>query len=224
VAKKPVDPRRKRMEELKRRQQRSQRRGTILAIVISVLAGSGLIAGAYFASREEPAAPLDQIGVAASAAGCGELFSEDEKQAAGDHVPQGQTVNYAKVPPASGAHWDVQFIVPANRQFEDRDTEFQPEQYVHNLEHGYVVVWYDEDTPDDQLDQLREITTSDAVDRKFMVAPWPRGKFEGEKNVAITAWARQIMCDSVSGEAIQDFYDDYSVTGSKNVAPEKNAI
>src|SRR5262245_24651618 len=54
-----------------------------------------------------------------------------------NHVPTGTNVDYATNPPASGPHWPN----PAVRGF--YDTPVPTEQWVHNLEHGYIVILFD---------------------------------------------------------------------------------
>jgi hypothetical protein len=111
---------------------------------------------------------------------------------------------------------------------------------VHNLEHGYTVVWYRASAPQDQIDALEQISKtfgSDDYDptKKFIAAPWtdsdPAG-FPDGKNIVMTRWtadpadpsnpatqkgARQ-ACAAVSGQAIKDFMAKYPLEGS----PEPN--
>jgi hypothetical protein len=225
VAKKPTNDRRKRVDELRRKQQRAERRGTIIAITLATLLGGGLIGGAVWATRDKRGEPIERmakIGVTAEEAACGNVVEDDEKKAVGDHKPTGTTVTYERTPAASGPHWDPSQLVPRRERFAGRDTSFQPEQYVHNLEHGYIVVWYDADLPAEELDKLREIADISGVD-KFMVAPWTRGKFDGAADLAVTGWARQRSCTKVSGAAIAEFYERFGPGGDDNVAPEPNA-
>ena len=222
MSKKPVDDRRRKLDELKRKQHASEKRGTIVAIVVALLAGGALITGAVMTSRNDPAAPkadLAEIGVAKADAACGDVVPEDEKKVRAQHVA-GQ-VQYPN-PPSSGDHNGTP--APGNIRFYARDTDRAPEQIVHNLEHGYTVVWYDDDLPQEEVDMLQSVARSIADDnRKFIVFPWIRGKFEGDKNIGIASWARMQLCGKVSGEVIEAFSDEYGFKGDKNVAPEKNA-
>jgi hypothetical protein len=222
VAKKPVDDRRRKLDELKRKQHSSERRGTIIAIAVALLVGGLLIGGAVVTSTNDPSAAkedLDAIGVPAAEAGCGEVKAEDEKKVSAAHVP-GQ-VEYPN-PPSSGNHNGQ--TAPGNIRFYPRDTDRAPEQIVHNLEHGYLVAWYDDDLTQEEVDQLQAVSRSITDDnRKFIAVPWTRGKFEGNANVALATWARMQLCEKISGEAIGAFSKDYGFKGDKNVAPEKNA-
>ena len=55
-----------------------------------------------------------------------------------EHVPVGQQVTYQSNPPASGPHWSQTGIAPVPAGFSE--TAIEEEQWLHNLEHGYVVL------------------------------------------------------------------------------------
>ena len=100
---------------------------------------------------------------------------------------------------------------------------------MHNLEHGYSIVWYSESLPKAQQDELRKISDLVRSDKssqgKFIVSAWDasRGAFPAGKNVAISHWGakngfRQ-LCGAVSGEQIKTFMEAHPWTD----APEPNA-
>ena len=116
------------------------------------------------------------------------------------------------------------------------------ETLVHNLEHGYTVVWY-RDTHAGGSDQAAAADLQDVHRRadydqadKFIAAPWTDADgagFPEGKNVVLTRWyadpnesqrtsslrrAPGSPVPSVSGEAIQDFMAKYPSTS----APEPN--
>jgi hypothetical protein len=64
---------------------------------------------------------------------CGEVRVAIE---GGTHVPEGTAVTYAANPPSSGNHW------PCWAKWGVASTVLPPERYVHNLEHGGVVLLY----------------------------------------------------------------------------------
>ncbi|QDV90786.1 hypothetical protein RAS2_18690 [Phycisphaerae bacterium RAS2] len=57
------------------------------------------------------------------------------------HVPVGTVVTYRTNPPASGPHYSAAGVAPVPAGF--YEDALGPERWVHNLEHGYVVVLYD---------------------------------------------------------------------------------
>jgi len=116
-------------------------------------------------------------------------------------------------------------------------------ELVHNLEHGYTLLWYDETVADDadQMDQLRGVAsklegTTNLRD-KFKAVPWTSedgDPFPDGQHVAFTHWslggvgetdpAKQVgvwqYCSAVSGAALETFMEDYPYMDS----PEPNAV
>jgi len=74
------------------------------------------------------------------------------------HVAVGSTVTYGFCPPTSGNHYsDPGAPAPLPRNFYDPTKSLKPQQWVHNLEHGYVVLLY-KGTPDQAtLDSLKKV-------------------------------------------------------------------
>jgi len=58
-----------------------------------------------------------------------------------NHVPEGTQVQYNHNPPTSGCHYNLGYGT-APIQAGAYDQPIQPEYWVHNLEHGYIVVLY----------------------------------------------------------------------------------
>ncbi|MEZ4596324.1 MAG: DUF3105 domain-containing protein [Chloroflexota bacterium] len=59
------------------------------------------------------------------------------------HVVQGTSVKYAYCPPASGDHYNLGGgQAPLPRRLFGPDDAVLPQQWIHNLEHGYVVLLY----------------------------------------------------------------------------------
>ncbi len=53
-----------------------------------------------------------------------------------------QVIKYAYCPPASGNHWAIAGEAPAPRAFYGPEEPVQPQQWIHNLEHGFVLALY----------------------------------------------------------------------------------
>jgi len=236
VAKKSEsNDRRRRIEEIKKQQKSSERRTTYIFVVVAVVLAAGLIASAViFGGAGAGEVELSTFGTAKADAGCADVVEAD-KELTGQHVGPGAssaelaaitTVQYATTPPTGGDHY-LQ-TAPPNKGFYDRDDAIQPERLVHNLEHGYVVVWYDKGASDDDVDTLRSISrnvsdVSSTFGPKFIVAPYEREDFADDANIGMTGWGASQLCTGVSGEAIQAFVDDYRAGGKKAKAPEPNA-
>ena len=232
--KKPVvDPRRARIDELRSQQKSSERKRTFILIGVAVVIGLALVGAAAVPLIQNSAdqdRAFSEFGVAASAAGCGEVI-DDPPTGVSDHVGPGspqpaiERVEYDTAPPSSGQH----FVSTAgfDRDFYARDDMPQLENLVHNLEHGYTIVWYDESVEGDELDTLEGLAERVSADTpKFIVTAWDsedRGEFT-EGNIAISHWStdagRRQYCDQVSGEAIADFVEQFPSSDS----PEPTAI
>ncbi len=180
---------------------------------------------------------VDLSGIGAPASACDDVIT---KKATGnqDHVPSGTPVTYDDAPPAFGPHWNEAGVAPAPM---DRKlyTDDRPavESLVHNLEHGYTILWYDDTVADDgdQMLELRGISDKLAgtsnFRTKFIAAPWTSddGKaFPDGQHVALTHWTSEgdkqqgvwQYCSATSGEALQQFMLDYPYTDS----PEPGAM
>lgn len=179
-----------------------------LAIVIVGAAGWKPITSALRTSSAD-AEPLANVGRSPSDAGCSPyvtLKADGNQQ----HVPTGTVVDYTTAPPAFGRHWSQQGVapVPMGRKFYSPDDRPPLEALVHNLEHGYTILWYDATITHDnsQLDLIRSLGdhfagTADWRD-KFIAAPWtaadqaatykagnPMTQFPSGKHIAFTHWS-----------------------------------
>ncbi|MGH3362379.1 MAG: DUF3105 domain-containing protein, partial [Nocardioides sp.] len=148
---------------------------------------------------------------------------------------------YAESPPAFGPHWNEAGVAPAaaDREFYTSDRP-ELESLVHNLEHGYNVLWYDETIASDEaaLDEINGIAAKFSDDdnfrNKFIAAPWTSedgDAFPDGQHIAMTHWSlgketekgEQVgvwqYCSEVSGAALETFMVDYPYTDS----PEPNA-
>lgn len=224
--------RKRRIDDIKTQQKKSERRVTYVFVGVAIVLASALIAGAVLSTRGGGDAAISTLGVGRADAGCDEVKESTEEFSA-RHVGPGASsaelaaitsVTYSTIPPTGGDMFSD--TAPPNRAFYDRDEVIAPERLVHNLEHGYVVVWYDKQTSDDDIAELRRLSrsVSDTGPRfgpKFIVVPYTRGDFAGEANIGLTAWGALQLCEGVSGEVVDAFLDDYRAPGgAKSKAPE----
>jgi hypothetical protein len=231
VSKKKADERREKLDQVRREQQAADRRRNLLfgglgAGLAVLIIGGSLVA----VQRTEAAKPenkeLAAFGVSAADADCGDLLKESSS-GQNDHVPpvdaQGQAtvIDYTTVPPAFGPH--LAAPAPFERAFyTDRDRPAM-EALVHNLEHGYVVVWYDPELAEDQIEDLRgtvaKLRASEET-RKVIASAWDPtyGAFPEDAAIGMSHWGvkegvRQ-FCGAVSGEAIGAFAVEHPPTES----------
>lgn len=227
--------RRERLEAERRTQKAAQRKRNILTAGIGVLAGAVIIGGTVFAivsqEKDKPEnKDYSAFGVSAAAADCSPV-QKNAVSGSGDHVGPGTNkaavtqVAYSTVPPTSGQHFAVWLDV--DRHFYSVADKPKIEQAVHNLEHGYNVVWYSPTLPAAQVSTLEDLSEKiggTSSTRKFIVLPWDTayGAFPSGKTVAISHWGKKEgfrqLCGSVSGEALGQFVEDHPSSDS----PEPN--
>jgi hypothetical protein len=234
VARKTAEAERKeRVEQLRRAQQQADRRRTLLVIGAAGALVAVLVGGVVWAVLNTAAdRDMGKIGLSSAAASC-DAVVESPKDKGSVHVgpgtdkPDVQSVKYSSVPPTNGEH----FASPEypSRAFYTAADRPKIENLVHNLEHGYTVVWYTESASAEQKAQLEKIAGLARKDehtaQKFVVSAWDEayGKYPAGKTVGISHWGldhgyRQ-MCGAVSGEAIKSFVEAHPWSD----APEPNA-
>ena len=153
-------------------------------------------------------------------------------------MPSPEQVTYATAPPAFGNHWNEPDAAPAafERKFYSPEDRPEVESLVHNLEHGYTVLWYDETVADDEaaVTELRGLAAkfadSDNLRSKFIAVPWTSedgAPFPDSMHVAFSHWSvggdgdpsgeqtgAWQYCSETSGEALDTFMTEYPYTDS----------
>ncbi len=139
------------------------------------------------------------------------------------HVAQGTVINYMHNPPTSGCHYSLGYgIAPVAGGVygPEQATKLLPEYWVHNLEHGYIVVSYNCPTAcTSELQQLQTFYKSLPPDAggavpyaKFVVVPYPAQKETWD--VESWDWFDPIG-STLNLTEIKKFYDNHT-----NQAPE----
>ena len=149
--------------------------GVVVAFIALVLVARAL--GAF----EAPAPPIDVN--SAQFDTTGQTVGTKIDALSPEHIQTGQTGNYNSVPPTSGQHWAAP-AAPA--PWGIKDTNLPNEVTTHNLEHGGVVIAYNNLTPG-EVDQLKSIV------RQLMTGGYPKVILEpypklSDAKVALTAW------------------------------------
>ena len=215
--------RRAKIEEMRAQQRSSERRRTMLVVTAAVVIGGGLVAAAAIPlvrqTLDDPAnKDWSEFGVVAADASCDDVQQEPPSGEA-DHRPDGEVIEYDTAPPATGPHYAVP--APFTRKFYTPDDSPEVERLVHNLEHGYAVLWYDPDVLGEQEQTLRDLAvktaesddTQEATSGKVVVAPWDteRGALPDGMSYALTRWGAEQgyrqYCGELSGEVVRDFVE-----------------
>lgn len=229
------------IDEMRKKQRGADRRRNSVIIVVCVLIAVGILAAAIVPIVKDKLDERKLAGVAladigAPASSCEKIVT---KKADGNqnHVPVGTPVDYTTAPPAYGPHWNQAGVAPAPfaKKFYTADDRPDLEALVHNLEHGYTILWYDSTIADDSeaMDQVQAIAdkfdaTGDNFRDKFIAAPWTSGDENGKKfpdgqHIAFTHWSaggngesdatKQVgvfqYCSAPSGAALQTFMQEY---------------
>lgn len=193
--------RRETVEQMRKQAQAAERRRTLLVVGACVVVALLIVGFAVFQYVQDQrdksaleALDLTDLGVAVGAAGCTPV-REEPASGQGQHVTT--KVIYETVPPSFGKHNPV--TDTSGSHFYTADDRPDIELLVHNLEHGWTIVWYDESVADDdaQMDVLE--ATADKFDssdpsHNVILAPWTDEDGQGEpipegRHLAFTHWS-----------------------------------
>ncbi len=232
------------LEQMRREQQQAERKRTSMIIVGAVVVALLIVGAAAYplikdSRKQNELGKLDlaSLGVSADAAKCTEPAAKKATGSA-DHRQEGTDLPYTDSPPANGPHYPMS--APMSRKFYTPKDRPELGYLVHNLEHGYNILWYDETVAGDE----KQLADVEAISKKFegtdfedkfIVAPWTAADgdpFPDGAHVALTHWSMggtngnpkgqqgiTQYCGAPSGEAVADFVQDYPYSDS----PEPNA-
>jgi hypothetical protein len=229
------------VEEMRRDQKRKERRRTYVVIAVCAVVALAIIAvPAWQLVKQDQAASGDlaTLGASPDAAGCQDTVTKTA-EGSNDHKQVGTDIFYPDAPPAFGPHYPSP--APFDRKYYTADDRPDLEYLVHNLEHGYNLLWYDDTVAGDgdELSVVKAIASKfegTDLEDKFIAVPWTEddGKpFPDGAHVALTHWSLggthgnpdgQLgvwkYCDQPSGEVVDQFVQDYPFSDS----PEPQAM
>ncbi len=118
------------------------------------------------------------------------------------HVATGTTVNYRDNPPASGAHYSETDVAPIAVGF--YPDPVRPEVWVHNLEHGDIVILFDCPGNCDPgfLQELQSFFTT-VVSHDIVITRYPGLSTP----IMAVAWQVQRSFDSYNAVELEAFHD-----------------
>ncbi|MER7073864.1 DUF3105 domain-containing protein [Terrabacter sp. NPDC000476] len=238
--------RRERVAAMQAEQKKAERRRLFVVIgacvaVLAIIAGA--VTWAIVGEQNKKDEALAAISGDAAAASC-DPVTNDPATGSSDHVGPGTNtpdltkVDYATVPPSSGKH----FVAPAVDSRRVYTTADRPaiETLVHNLEHGYTILWYDPSVEKEQASSFAALATRvnamQEAGNKFLVAPWDtsRGAFPAGKKYALSHWGADVdqstgkvsnqmghrqLCGGLNTTVVEDFVKKFPWSS----APEPGA-
>lgn len=135
------------------------------------------------------------------------------------HVAVGSHVTYVSCPPASGPHYNAAGQGPVPDQFYEPGAGIPPQGWVHNLEHGEMVVLYR--CPGGTCDQA-SLDALQAFDRG--IPPSPRCQVPNDVVItrfddmkapfAAIVWDRVLFLDTVDTAKLTQFFLTQAETGA----------
>lgn len=228
MSKKLEEKRARRLEQERRKaaQQREARRRSLLTTGIALLV-AGLVVFLIVSERQgERSAQNEPIGVPLAQADCTDVqsFPDQTQGLESSHIEVGSPhAPYNSSPPTSGPHYAQQAapgFYPA---------ALPPEQVVHNLEHGQVVIWYSPDASEETVTMIEDYVERE--NDKAARIPDPRSgepqlepllgvPFDGiqDGTYAMTTWTNLQTCDRFSSAAVDEFRTQF-----QGLAPEQFA-
>jgi len=193
ISRKEIKQRRRAEERRRKQQQNILRIGGIAVVVVAVLGGIVfLVTHAMQTNASLPGTPVPDEGR--------------------NHIPDTQQPQYAHYPPASGPHFDT----PAN--WGTYDQALPDGRWVHNLEHGGVVILYKcpSGCPD-LVKQLKDFYASAPKSAKWnevklVVTPYDHM----DHQVAIVAWDWIDEMDTFDSARLLKFYNAHIDRGPED--------
>ncbi|HEY8797369.1 MAG TPA: DUF3105 domain-containing protein [Candidatus Dormibacteraeota bacterium] len=165
------------------------------------------------------------------AIGAQQRVGEPVRTEQANHIPPGTTAHYLTDPPTSGQHYNIRGEAPLPWGFYTR--AYPPEDWVHNLEHGGVVILYvcpqpqatggaqlietDLSCPDSQspVQNFMSSAPPDAVfhEVKIVATPYP---VPGHR-FAIVAWGWRLFMDTWDTGLAERFYEAHVDNGPERI-------
>lgn len=194
--------RRERVEQLRKEAKAAERRRSLMIVTACAVVALLIVGIAGFSiwnkNKENDkiaSQALSDIGSSATAAGCTDI-KEQEATGAGEHTTK--KVTYDEAPPAYGAHNPTPDQSGKHIYTDDRP---DVEVLVHNLEHGWTIVWYDDSVAGDPEQMKNLQATATKFDGEggdpaanVIIAPWTKddqggGVIPDDKHIAFTHWS-----------------------------------
>ena len=199
----------RRLEDERRKSERRREalRRNIVTIGVAVVVAALVAAAIVYQKNQEPGGG-GPIGVSAAEANCTDVEEPDGQGR--QHIDVGAPHEpYNSDPPTSGPHYEV----PANLGF--YTDPLPPEQVIHNMEHGQIVLWYATGLPEETIDEVEALV--DAEGGATVATPY--ANIEAPYEIVVTAWGATMSCEKISQDAIDEFRAEYQGNSPEPLTP-----
>ena len=198
-------------EEAARRQRAAERRSLLIIVGVLAAVAVAIAITALYLYNSTP----HHLAFQPATQDVGQVVPDEGRQ----HVQAGTQVTYQHQPPTSGSHYSQAGIAPVAWQ---TIGTLQPEVWVHNLEHGGIVLLYN--CPGGCDDLQKQLTTyvnsivpaePQYGEYKIIMTPYSQGM--GTHNVAVLAWDRIEFLDGYDQAKITQFYEAHVDKGPERI-------
>lgn len=199
----------RRLEEQRRKAERRREalRRNMVTIGVAVVV-TGLVVAAIVFQKNEEAGGGGPIGVSNAEANCTDV--EQPELMGRQHIDVGAAHEpYSSDPPTSGPHYEV----PAALGF--YPDALPPEQLIHNMEHGNIVLWYAADLPPESVDEVEALV--EAEPDATVASPY--SNIEAPYEIVVTAWGATMSCEKISQAAIDEFRAQFQGKSPEPLTP-----
>ena len=195
--------------------ERHRRALTGLAVVAAIVLVGGFIfvqatAKAYACTTQTDPAPAATSQPNGSPAPLGQVQPDMGR----DHIADGASARYTYCPPASGGHYNGAAVGPIEARYYAPDDATVPQGWIHNLEHGGMVILYscDQGACDDATQQALKSLFQTFPDSP--VCAVPKGntgpvitRFEQMKApIAALLWGRELFQTKLDTAQILEYF------------------
>lgn len=226
--------RRQVIDQIRKKQASSEKRRGYMIVAVCAVVGLLIVGAAAYKPLKDKwdMRKFEDIGLAEIGAPASDCQAVTTEKATGNqqHVDPGTPLSFPTAPPAFGEHYSV--WADFSKKFYGSSDRPPLGELVHNLEHGYTILWYDETAAEDAeaMDAIRAIadkfTGGSNMRLKFFAVPWTSEDgeaFPDDQHVAFTHWSaggagetdpeKQVgvwqYCSAPSGAALEQFMEDY---------------
>jgi len=186
--------------------------GPAVLVGLLVVGGIVVLSAVLIGTPASPYTCASELQPQANATVANPIVTPDE---GARHVVTGTPTGYASCPPASGPHYNEGGgVAPLRPAFYDQGARIGPANWVHNLEHGYVVALYrcaDGQCPSsDVLSELREFVLNGPPTEAATTCGYPSkvlaARFDDMASpFALLAWDRVLLLDTFDASVGLDF-------------------